>query len=99
MKRPPFTEFPQLRSERILLRELVASDLPANIEITFFNRVPATSLEEALLKQQQVHERYLAGDGIHWERCRRDRLLHEGKIQRQRLHERSRAVDARFWFQ
>lgn len=66
MTRPPFEIFPELKSDRILLRELVASDLPENIDITFFHRVAATNMEEALEKQAQVKERYLAGDGIHW---------------------------------
>lgn len=66
MIRPPFEIFPELLSQRILLRELIASDLPENLDITFFNRIPATTLEEGREKQALVQERYLAGDDIHW---------------------------------
>lgn len=63
---PPFPQFPELKSDRIRLRQLVASDAAGNLEVSFFNRVQAKNIQEAEEMISKIEERYQAGTSIHW---------------------------------
>jgi ribosomal-protein-alanine N-acetyltransferase len=63
---PPFPEFPELKSNRIRLRQLVTSDIPGIMEVSYFNRIQAKSPEEAIEMLGKIHERYTQGNSVHW---------------------------------
>jgi ribosomal-protein-alanine N-acetyltransferase len=66
MKTLPLEVYPEVRSERILLRRIVAADIERNMEIITFNRMMARNREEALEMIEKVHQRYLSGESVHW---------------------------------
>lgn len=66
MNAPPFPIFPEVRSTRILLRELVEADLDHAMDIIHFNRIQARDREDAVEMIGKVRERYLSGDSVHW---------------------------------
>ncbi len=63
---PPFPLFPELKSNRIRLRRLVAADVPQIMELSFFNRIQAKTAEEAVEMLGKIDDRYNEGSGIHW---------------------------------
>lgn len=62
----PFTNFPEVRSPRILLREITEADLDHAMDIIHFNRIQARDREDAVEMIGKVRERYLSGDSVHW---------------------------------
>jgi ribosomal-protein-alanine N-acetyltransferase len=66
MNTPPFEVYPELRSQRIRLRQLLASDVHSIMEVCYFNRIKAKNEEEALVMIAQIEERYQSGGNIHW---------------------------------
>lgn len=66
MNAPPFPEFPELKSDRIRLRQLVASDAPRIMEVSYFNRIQAKSVQEAVEMLTKIETRYKDGTSIHW---------------------------------
>ena len=64
--RPPFKTFPELRDERIILRELRDSDIQHLIEISFYNGIPAKDLLDAQIMNGTIRTDYLNGNSIHW---------------------------------
>lgn len=63
---PPYSIYPELRSERILLRQLRASEAKNIIDITFFQRVPAKNEDDVVSMLQKIDERYANGESVHW---------------------------------
>jgi ribosomal-protein-alanine N-acetyltransferase len=66
MHLPPYTSFPRLTDKRVLLREVELVDISSIIEISFYNGLPAASLEEAMEMQQKINFNYQNGECIHW---------------------------------
>lgn len=64
--RPPFDTFPDLKNERILLREMLDSDIQHLIEISFYNGVPAQDLMDAQIMNGRIRLDYTNGESIHW---------------------------------
>ncbi len=66
MNAPPYPIYPELKSERILLKAFTVEDAPNVVEITHYQRIRAKDATEAAEMILKVHERYQQGDGIHW---------------------------------
>jgi [ribosomal protein S5]-alanine N-acetyltransferase len=66
MPLPPYPIFPHISSTNITLREINTLDLPDLIEISFYNTIQATSVQEAEIMQAQINQDYLDGTSIHW---------------------------------
>lgn len=66
MLRPPFTPFPELSSDRILLRKHTPADAPHVVDVTFFNHIPAKDETEVLEMFGKIEERYQRGESIQW---------------------------------
>lgn len=66
MKLPPYDPFPTLSNDKIVLREIQLADLNDLIEISFYDAVQATSLEQALEMHAKINQDYLDGNTVHW---------------------------------
>jgi ribosomal-protein-alanine N-acetyltransferase len=64
--RPPFFEFPNLKSNRIELREIHLEDAAAIQEILFYDQKAAANVEEAVNILKKVDLNYREGSGINW---------------------------------
>ena len=64
--RPPFPEFPVLMIDRITLRQVSDADLQSLIEISFYDGIPAKTLEEAREMNDRINEDYACGNSLHW---------------------------------
>lgn len=66
MKLPPFDNFPTITDDKILLREIVASDLVDLIEISFYDGLQSKSLEQAATMLSKIKNDYSEGNSVHW---------------------------------
>lgn len=63
---PPYTTFPIITGDKISLREILHSDIEDILEISYYNAIQATSLEEAKLMLAKINQDYMRGNSIHW---------------------------------
>lgn len=66
MKLPPYNNFPTIVGDKITLRQIVASDLVDLIQISFYDGVQATTLEQATAMDAKIKNDYNGGNSIHW---------------------------------
>ncbi len=66
MNLPPYPIFPEVSSETIVLRQVATADLNDLMEISFYNSIPAKSLEDAAVMQKRIDLDYQNGSSIHW---------------------------------
>ncbi len=66
MKLPPYSVFPRLSNDRLLLRAVTGADLESLMEISFYDAKPAESIEEAAEMQSRIDLDYADGNSIHW---------------------------------
>ena len=66
MHLPPYDVFPTILADRIILREIVLSDLDHILEVSFYDGKPAADTAEALVMLQRIERDYHNGDTIHW---------------------------------
>lgn len=66
MKLPPYSTFPTISGERIILRQIQPSDLPSLLEISYYDALQASDIEEAAAMQEKIHQDYEKGNSIHW---------------------------------
>lgn len=66
MKLPPYSTFPDISGDNILLRQIHTSDIKDIIEISFYDSKQATTIEEAIEMQNKIDQNYLNGNSIHW---------------------------------
>ena len=66
MNLPPFNKFPTLSTEKIVLREILISDIPDIIEISFYDTKQAENVEQAMEMQERINQDYRSGNSIHW---------------------------------
>lgn len=64
--RPPFPVYPELTTARLWLRELTPADLPQILDISYFQRKKAESVEEATEMLTKIGAEYARGEAIHW---------------------------------
>ncbi len=63
---PPYSIFPFVSNEKVALRQIVNSDLNDLIEISFYDGIQATTLEEAIAMNSKIDKDYKHGNSIHW---------------------------------
>lgn len=66
MKLPPYTTFPDVITEKISLRQIQPSDINDIIEISFYDAIQATTLQQAIEMQDKINKDYRDGNSIHW---------------------------------
>lgn len=66
MNLPPYPIFPEVSSETIVLRQVATADLKDLMEISFYDSIPATSLNDAAAMQERIDLDYQNGSSIHW---------------------------------
>lgn len=66
MNIPPFNTFPQLKTEKLLLREVLRTDIPNLLEILTYDGKTAETLEEGIEIINRIHQNYLDGNSINW---------------------------------
>lgn len=66
MKLPPYDIFPTISGHKISLRQIQASDIEDLIEISFYDSIQATTLQQATEMQAKINKDYLDGNSIHW---------------------------------
>ena len=66
MKLPPYDIFPSITSDRISLRQVQTSDIIDLIEISFYDSIQATTLQQATEMQAKINKDYFDGNSIHW---------------------------------
>ena len=66
MKLPPYDNFPSISDNKILLRQILFSDIDEIIEISFYDAIQATTIQQATIMQARINEDYLDGNSIHW---------------------------------
>ncbi len=66
MNKTPYLIFPTINSEKLLLRQVLKTDLKSIISISFYDGQPAKTEEEAAVMQTYIDKDYENGDSIHW---------------------------------
>lgn len=66
MRLPPYHNFPDIAGNKISLRQIKTSDINGLIEISFYNSVQATTLQQAIAMQAKINRDYDDGHTIHW---------------------------------
>ena len=66
MKLPPYDNFPVISNDKISLRQIQFSDINNLIEISFYDAIQATTIEQATEMQTKINKDYLDGNSIHW---------------------------------
>jgi [ribosomal protein S5]-alanine N-acetyltransferase len=63
---PPYAVFPEIAGDIIGLRSVQDEDIKDLVEISFYDAVQASSLEEAAAMHQRINADYVQGNSIHW---------------------------------
>ena len=66
MNLPPYQNFPELSSDTLILRKIVEGDIESLVEISFYNALPALTVEDAAEMQERINLDYQNGSSIHW---------------------------------
>ncbi|GGK88257.1 GNAT family N-acetyltransferase [Rufibacter glacialis] len=66
MNLPPYHTFPTIPGDRVTLRQILPSDIKDLIEISFYDAIQATTIEQAAEMQDKINQDYLDGNSIHW---------------------------------
>lgn len=66
MNFPPYDKFPEIDSETIILREIQDDDIKDVVEISFYDAMPALTVEKAKEMQNRINQDYQNGSSIHW---------------------------------
>jgi ribosomal-protein-alanine N-acetyltransferase len=66
MKLPPYSTFPNVTAEKIILRQITTADIKDLVEISFYDAVQATTVQQAAEMQDKINKDYLDGNSIHW---------------------------------
>ncbi len=75
MKLPPYNVFPNISNDKISLREILTEDIKDLVEISFYDAVQATTVEQAIEMQAKINKDYTDGNSIHWGIA--DKLTHK----------------------
>jgi len=66
MKLPPYNNFPNISNDKILLRQILTADIKDLVEISFYDAVQATTVQQATEMQVKINQDYIDGNSIHW---------------------------------
>lgn len=66
MQLPPYQTFPEISSDKIVLRQVLVSDAASVMAISFYDAKAAMTIEEAVAMQNRIDLDYGNGNSIHW---------------------------------
>ncbi len=66
MNLPPYNTYPNIGDDRVLLRQIMYSDIPALVDISFYDGVQAIDVAQATSMHEQIIDDYTNGESIHW---------------------------------
>ncbi len=66
MNLPPYPVFPELKTEKLLLREVVDEDIPFLLEILTYDGKTAATLEEGIEIIEKNKQNYQSGNSVNW---------------------------------
>jgi ribosomal-protein-alanine N-acetyltransferase len=66
MRLPPYDIFPIIFGDKISLRQILTADIEDLIEISFYDAIQATTLQEATAMQAKINKDYMEGNSVHW---------------------------------
>lgn len=66
MKLPPYNKFPEIISDKIVLRQIQTEDINGLLEISFYDSQPALTIEDGIEMQNKIDADYQNGSSIHW---------------------------------
>jgi ribosomal-protein-alanine N-acetyltransferase len=66
MKLPPYNIFPNITGDKILLRQIMTADIKDLVEISFYDAVQVTTVQQATEMQVKINQDYIDGNSIHW---------------------------------
>lgn len=66
MKLPPYNKFPEIISDKIVLRQIQTEDINGLLEISFYDSQPALTVEDGIEMQNKIDADYQNGSSIHW---------------------------------
>jgi ribosomal-protein-alanine N-acetyltransferase len=66
MRLPPYDIFPIIFGDKISLRQILTADIEDLIEISFYDAIQATTLQEATAMQAKIDKDYMEGNSVHW---------------------------------
>ena len=66
MKLPPYNIFPNIKDDKISLRQIMPADIKDLVEISFYDSVQATTVQKATEMQAKINKDYFDSQSIHW---------------------------------
>lgn len=66
IKTPPYNPFPFIANDKISLRQILNSDINDLIDISFYDAIQATTLQQAIEMNSRINDDYYDGNTIHW---------------------------------
>jgi [ribosomal protein S5]-alanine N-acetyltransferase len=66
INKPPYDNFPFISNDKISLRKIQNSDIKNLIEISFYDSIQATTLEQAIEMNLKINRDYDDGNSVHW---------------------------------
>jgi ribosomal-protein-alanine N-acetyltransferase len=66
MNLPPYNIFPNIKGDKISLRQILTADIKDLVEISFYDAVQATTVQKATEMQDKINKDYFDGNSIHW---------------------------------
>jgi len=66
MKLPPYDTYPNIIGDKIILRQVLQSDLKDILAISVYDAVQAKTVDEALIMQEKNDQNFKDGNSIHW---------------------------------
>ncbi len=66
MKLPPYDTYPNISADTISLRQILLLDIVDIVDISFYDSVRATTVDEATVMQEKIDQDFRDGNSIHW---------------------------------
>ncbi|MBC6605279.1 GNAT family N-acetyltransferase [Hymenobacter sp. BT188] len=66
MKLPPYSVFPTIAGDKVSLRQITTADIKDLVEISFYDAVQATTVQEVTEMQAKINKNHVDGNSIHW---------------------------------
>lgn len=66
MKLPPYDTYPNISNDKVVLRQILPSDVEDILAISVYDGVYATTVGEALVMQEKNNQNFRDGNSIHW---------------------------------
>lgn len=58
--------YPTIKNDKVLLRQITSTDIPAIVNICFYDALQAKTIEEATAMQAKIDKDIVDGNSIHW---------------------------------